>query len=316
MAKGNKITITTSTFSAVASPQFERLQREGFVFEFNPYGRRLSKAESVGLLDHAVAVIAGTEELDREVLESASDLRVISRCGTGIDNIDGTVLAERNILLYTTPDAPKRAVAELTIGLILDLLRHISETDRNIRGGKWLSITGNLLYGKTLGIVGLGRIGTQVAALSSVFGVRILAYDTEVKPDHIVGKYKICLTSLNQLLEESDIVSLHVPSLTGGHFLLTDEQFARMKNAAILINTARGSLIDEAALYRALTSGTIRGAAIDTFVNEPYSGPLAELPNVILTAHMGSRTIESRRQMEIDALENLIKGLISLEIIS
>lgn len=302
-----KIVISTSSFNVAANGALHSLSAAGFEIVTNPHKRRLTEAEAMELLrdEAVVGIIAGTEPLSRAALEQARSLKVISRCGIGMDNVDLDAAKALDIDVLNTPDAPTNSVAELTIGLILAALRRITEADRAIRAGLWRPLMGGLMHGRTLGVVGYGRIGRKVASLADAFGAHVLAYDVaEFEPGARVER-----TSLDRLLSTSDIVTLHMPSAPQKQALITEETLAGMKNGAILVNTSRGDLVDETALAEALKDGRLAGAALDTFAKEPYSGPLAELPQVTLTAHMGSYAEEARATMEEEAARNLLQGL-------
>jgi D-3-phosphoglycerate dehydrogenase len=284
------------------------LESNGFEVVLNPYGRKLKLEEVATLAKGCVGIIAGTEPLTEEVLRQLPDLKAISRCGTGLDNVDVGAARKRRIAVRTTPDAPTQAVAELTVALILNVLRRINFMDRQVRSGAWSKEMGRLLSGKTVGIIGLGRVGRRVTKLLRYFGVKILA--SEPKPDKKwAEKNKVGLTSLEELLRESDIVTLHIPYTKQNRNLINAKGLKIMKRGAILINTSRGGLVDEDALYQALKSGHLGGAALDAMEIEPYRGPLKELDSVILTPHIGSYALEARVQMEIEAAKNLIRML-------
>ncbi len=303
-----KILITTSSFNVAAAASLARLKSAGFEIVTNPFGRKLTEDEVAALLDaEVVGMVAGVEPLTRRVLAGAKGLKFVSRCGIGLDSVDLIAAKDCGIEVTNTPDAPSIAVAELTLGLILDLLRQISQADRQVRAGKWKALMGGLLAARTVGIVGYGRIGRRVAKLVQAFGAKVLATDAAaVAPD---GVAEIC--SLEYLLAQADVITLHVPSQkTGGHFM-DAQRIAAMKPGALLVNTARGGLIDEAALVQALQNGHLAGAALDTFETEPYAGPLAGLPQTVLTAHMGSYAAEARGIMEREAADNLVQGLVA-----
>jgi D-3-phosphoglycerate dehydrogenase len=284
------------------------LESNRFEVVLNPYKRKLKPEEVVALAKDCAGIIAGTEPLTEEVLRQLPRLKAISRCGTGLDNVDVEATKKRGIAVRTTPDAPTQAVAELSIALVLSMLRRINFMDKQVRSGAWSKEMGRLLSEKTVGIIGLGRIGKRVAELLKSFEVKILA--SEPKPDRKwVKKNKVRLTSLEELLRESNIVTLHIPYTKQNRNLINAKRLKIMKRGAILINTSRGGLVDENALYQALKSGHLGGAALDAMEVEPYAGPLRELNNAILTPHIGSYALEARVQMEMEAAENLIKML-------
>lgn len=303
----DKIVITTTSFGKYEKKPLKLLEDKGFQISLNPYGRKLGKAEVLEICKDAVGIISGTEIIDRDLIQQLTKLRAISRCGIGMDNIDSKSAKEFGIKVFNTPDAPTLAVAELTIGLILSVLRRIAQADSNIRSGNWEKYMGNLLHGKKVGIIGLGRIGKKVALLVAPFEVEVLC--CEPNPDEsFIREHKIRNMPLHNLLSDSDIVTLHLTPQQEGYFIGASE-LGLMKKDSFLINTSRGNLIDEKALIDALRDKKICGAGLDVYEKEPYNGLLKKLDNVVLTAHMGSYAKESRVRMEIEAAENLIKGL-------
>ena len=303
-----KVLITSKTFGKLDQTSIEILEEAGYVPLFNPYDRKLVFDEFTELIEDAVGLIAGTEKITEELLQKAKALKVISRYGIGLDNIDLEAAKKRGIIVCNTPDAPTQAVAELTLALILNLCRRICEVDKNLRLWKWNPMFGRLLFGKTLGIIGLGRIGKTLVKLVQPFGLRIIAHD--IYPDNeFVSSYGIELVSLEKVLSESDIISLHVPLTEETYHLIGKEELLFMKTDAVIINTARGNLIDEEALIETLKKGVIAGAALDVFEDEPYYGKLKDLANVILTPHIGTYAKETRIRMEMEAVENLINTL-------
>ena len=309
----SRILITTSSFDIEHNAPLQSLRRLGWQVDANPHQRRLTEAEAAELLaNDIVGVIAGVEPLTRAVIEKSRSLKIISRCGIGLDNVDLAAAAERGIKVYNTPGAPVSAVAELTLALMLGLLRHVGQADRGLREGEWKQLMGNLLGFQTVGIIGFGRIGRRVAELVQAFGAKILVHD---KLTTNVPAYCEAV-DLDSLLQRADIVTLHVPLLPELRHFIGQPQLARMKSGAYLVNAARGGLIDETALLESLQSGLLAGAALDTFEAEPYRGPLTTMPQVLLTAHMGSYARESRIQMEQEAAHNLLIGLTSLGVIA
>ncbi len=298
-----KVFISTTSFGKPDSKPLDMLKAAGLEVSFNPHGRKLSREEVIELAADSEGLIAGTEPLDAEVLTRLKHLRVISRCGVGMDNIDLEAAKRLEIKVCSIPNSPAIAVAELTVGLILALLRHILSMNRDIRAGKWQKRMGNLLQGKKVGIIGFGRIGQKVAELVLGLGAQVIYCDPAV------SKTGYASMSLDKLLSQSDIVSLHVSRGGNDAPLLSYEELRRMKKGSWLINCARGGVVDETALFQVLQEGWLSGAAVDVFEEEPYAGSLAELDNVILTPHIGSYAIESRVEMEVQAVKNLIEGL-------
>lgn len=301
----SKVLITTSSFNLGNFAQAKSLHDAGISIEMNPHGRRLSEDEVAELVaTDVIAILAGLEPLTDRVLSNAKSLRVIARCGTGLDSVDLQAASRLGIDVFNTPDAPTQAVAELTIAHMLNSLRHISTTDSNMRSGKWTPTMGSLLATKTVGLIGVGRIGSAVAKLAQAFGARVIGFDPVVSSHNSVE-----LLSLDEVLNQADIVSLHIPINDQTHHILNASTISRMKPGSIVVNVSRGGLIDESALHDALKSQHLSGAALDCFEDEPYSGPLLQMPGVYVTAHMGSYARETRDLMEVEASTNLVNGL-------
>ena len=300
------ILITTSSFGVKDAGVFSILKKHGLSYVLNPYKRKLTEDEIFSLIEEhqPIGLIAGIEPLTPKVLARAEKLKTISRCGIGMDGVDIGFAESQGISVTNTPDAPTIAVAELTLGMILTLLRRLHISDASIRRGEWERPMGNLLYGKTIGILGCGRIGSALANLLKPFSCRILGCD-QVCNDHEC----LALCDVELLQRESDILTIHIPYDKNNHHLVNAEFINKMKNGAILINAARGGLVDEQALLQALQTGTLGGAALDCFEIEPYTGPFRDLDNVLLTGHLGSYAEESRIMMENQAVDNLIKEL-------
>ncbi|MBI4823535.1 MAG: phosphoglycerate dehydrogenase [Nitrospirae bacterium] len=294
------ILITTSTFGEFDGVPLKKLKDAGLSVKTNPHGRKLTSDEVAELAKDAVGIIAGTEPLDRGVLEKLPLLKVISRCGTGLDNVDMETAKRLGIKVFNSPDAPTLAVAELTVGLIINLLRKINRMDSDLKAGKWQKKMGNLLKGKNIGIIGFGRIGRKVSELLKPFSVEV-AYT-----DPAVSAKDIKRLSLKDLLVWADIVTIHISQK---ETILVDKELRLMRKGSWLINISRGGVVDEEALYELLKEGHLAGAALDVFEKEPYDGKLKGLENVILTPHIGSYALEARTRMEKEAVDNLLKGL-------
>jgi len=284
------------------------LRAAGLQYRSNPFNRRLTEQELIELIPPASILIGGTEPITAKTMEAAPELRLIARVGIGLDNVDCKAARARGITVTYTPDAPAPAVAEFTIGLMIDLLRHASRADRMMHFKRWHRFLGRRLDGLTVGVVGAGRIGKRVIRIlrGGFPGVSILANDIE--PDLAFGKqFDVRWTEKSELFAVSDIITLHVP-LTGlTRRLITKPELQTMKPSAVIINTARGEIIDEDALAAALSSGRLAGAAIDVFADEPYSGILSGIEQCILTCHMGSMSEDCRAAMEIEAVEDVLR---------
>lgn len=297
-----KIAITTTSFAEFDRQPLELLKANNFEAILNPYKRKLKGEEVIALCQDAVGMIAGTESLDAKVIEQLNTVKVISRCGSGMDNVDSAAAKKKGIKVFNTPDAPTLAVAELTLGLILGVLRKVNQMDAALRCGKWDKLMGNLLYGKKVGIIGFGRIGRKIASLLKPFDCQI-AY---VDPFIYDGAAGFRSLAKEDLLKWAEIITIHVST---NEKLIGKEEFKLMTKGSWIINVSRGQVLDEDALYEHLKEGDIAGAALDVFGEEPYQGRLKELDNVILTPHIGSYAKEARVNMEIEAVKNLCAGL-------
>lgn len=253
------------------------------------------------------AIIIGIEPLNRAVLEHAQDLRLISKYGVGMDNIDIETARSRGIALGWTPGANSNAVAELTLGLMFALARRIPQADQALHAGHFERVRGIELHGHVLGVIGLGRIGARVAQAASCLGMQVLAYDPFLTQS---PSSEVNLVDLGQLLKYADVISLHLPLTEQSRHMIDAQALNAMKPGALLINTARGGIVDEQALYEAIQSGKLGGAAIDCFGQEPATdSPLLHLRQVIGTPHIASHTQEASEAMGRMAAENVVAGL-------
>ena len=284
--------------------QLSDLKNAGVEVKLNPFAARLTEEQVIDLLGtNTIGLIAGLEPLTKNVLQAAKSLKVIARVGTGLDSVDLVAAKELEIAVLNTPDAPTKAVAELTIAHILGLLRHVSQADRQVRAGVWKGLMGSLLETKTVGIVGFGRIGKRVATLIAAFGASVIISDAQVKSSDFEN------VGLDELCTRSDIVSLHLPYSQATHHIIDEKRMNLMKKGSVIVNISRGGLVDEAMLLVALKSGHLAGAALDCFEQEPYEGELRNLENVQITAHMGSYARETRDLMEQEASRLLVNAL-------
>lgn len=301
-----KLLFTTASFDLDNFAERAAVEAAGYTLVLNSHGKRLTESQVAALLDdQVVGMVAGLEPLTESVLCGAKALKVISRCGVGLDNVDMQAAAMRGISVFNTPNAPTRSVAELTLAHILSLARRVTECDRALRQGRWQALMGSLLARQTVGVIGFGRIGKMVAKLLQAFGASVLVHDlVPVEPTETVE-----VVTLAQLLARSDIITLHLPYGPATHHLINAETLARMKPTALLINVSRGGLIDEEALLLALQAERLSGAALDCFEVEPCSGPLLACERVQMTAHMGSCAREARAMMEAEACAALVRGL-------
>ncbi len=303
-----KILISTSSFGKEDRTPLEMLEKKGFQVVVNPYGRELKPEESIELLKDIDYLIAGTEKLNREVLSKAPLLKMISRCGAGMDNVDIDYAKEREIAVKNTPMGPTNAVAELTLGLMIDLMRHITLSNNELKSNIWKKRMGNLLLKKKVGIIGLGNIGKRLVELLKPFDNKIFVLDPY--PDHdFIKKHGLELVTIEEIFKNSDILTIHAPICTETHCLININTLGEINRDAVLINTSRGKIVDEKGLYECLKAGNLRAAALDVYEKEPYYGELCSLPNVILTPHIGSYAKEARVLMEIDSVKNILEFL-------
>tara|TARA_Y100000590_G_scaffold261554_1_gene293612 strand:+ start:510 stop:1379 length:870 start_codon:yes stop_codon:yes gene_type:complete len=286
------------------------LKENSIKLKKNLTGRKLRENEIIKELSDCVGVIAGTESYTKDVIDALPNLKVISRLGVGTDNINLDFSYSKGIKIFTTKTRPSDAVAELVLALILNYYRKINISNSYLRKGIWKKLSGPLLKNKTIGIVGLGHIGKQLALLLSGFNCNLLAYDKS-QDKEFANKNNIHFVDIDELIKQSDIISLHLDLNKNTHFFINKEKLDQMKSNCLLVNASRGEIIDENALYQSLENNKIMGACLDVFNNEPYNGPLLELDNVLLTPHIGSYANEIRIKMELDATKNLIKGLLS-----
>lgn len=257
-------------------------------------------------LPDADAVIAGLEPYDRELLANAGKLKIISRYGVGYDKVDLFAAAEKKIAVTITPGANGDSVADLAVSLMMACARNIVVMDNGIKNRSQLRPAGVEMWEKTLGVVGAGRIGKGVAKRCRGFGMKILCYD-QYQDERFARECGAQYVELGQLIRESDFITIHSPLTPETKNMFGAAQFQAMKKDAILVNTARGGIVDEAALYEALKNGEIRAAALDATVDEPpYDSPLCTLPNCILTPHAGAATKEASGKMSLMAAQNVV----------
>ncbi|RKO67029.1 phosphoglycerate dehydrogenase [Desulfofundulus salinus] len=303
------VLISSASFGRLSGDALELLARAKVKVVHNPFGRTPTEDEMVGLIQGIDGVIVGTEPISARVLERADRLKVIVRRGTGLDNIDLAIARRKGVQVFNTPGTVEDSVAELTMGLILALARQLTVLDKALKNNRWWKLPGIELAGKILGLVGLGRIGQAVAERAKAFKMRVIYYSRTRRFD-LEERLGVTFMRLDQLLQESDFVTLHVPLSKETTGLIGERELALMKPAAFLINTARGAVIDEEALYRFLEEGRIAGAALDVFKQEPLrDSRLQKLDNVILTPHVGTYTKEAAQKMDLKAAELVLKVL-------
>ena len=271
------------------------LQKNGLKISYEPEISPEQIKEKIGNFD--IVVVRSRTKITKEMIDKASKCKIIARVGVGLDNIDVDAAKAKEIRVINAVEGAMNAVAELVLGLMLSMAREIPRADREIRNGKWLKkdLIGIELSGKYLGIVGLGNIGKKLARHARALNMNIIGYDVIPIPDDFTREVGLVKTDIDTLLSSADFISFHVPLTESTHHLVDAEKFSKMKKTAYLINTSRGEIIDEDALYDALKEGKIAGAALDVFEKEPAIGnKLATLPNVICTPHIGAQTKEAQ----------------------
>jgi len=302
--------ITTVPFADKDPLPLELLKQAGVNYVINPYNKKLTASELAELIPEFDVLIAGTEDINASVLEKAHNLKFISRVGIGLDSVDLTTARKKNIKVSYTSDAPAAAVAELTLGHILTLLRSSHVSNLQMHNGNWHRYFGRRLAKVTVGIIGTGRIGSRVLQhLSGFTPERVLVHD--IKPDTQLKIPGVNLewVSKEEIFEHADVVSIHVPLTRTTRNMVDKQILLSMKPDAVIINTSRGGIVNEKDLFDVLESGHLSGAAIDVFEKEPYDGPLRQIEKCILTAHMGSMSVDCRTRMEIEATEEAIRFL-------
>lgn len=302
MNNSELVAVTSRSFSKHPILR-ERLQERFSQVKFNEEGIKLAGKSLIDFLNGAKRVIIGLEIIDENVLSCLPDLKAICKMGTGVDKIDLEALKRRQIAFTHTPGVNKRSVSELVLGLVFTLFRHLPKVNAVINQGGWQQPKGRLLSNKTIGIIGFGAIGQDLAKLLSVFDCRCLVFDMQ-KCDYLMPH--VLQVDLETLLKESDIISLHIPLAKENYYFFGNKEFTKMKKGSVLINTARGGLINEEALYGALSNGHLSAAALDVFEHEPkVPEKLLALENFFATSHIAGSTEEAIEAMGIMAIDNL-----------
>ena len=302
------IFVALSTFSQNDRRPLELLEGSGFKFHLHKTGKRIDPEELISEGAGATVIIAGVEPYEAKTLDRLPILKCISRCGAGVDAIDLAAARERGITILNTPTIPTQAVAELALAMFLSLSRKLRQQSNLMNHRRWERLSTHLLAGRIIGLFGFGRIGRRVAELSQAFGAQVIAYDPKVEAD-VARKIGVTMVDREQLLRTADIVSLHASNDMKQPVLIGAEELSLMKDGTILVNLARGSMVDEQAVVEALHSGRLAGAGFDVFSVEPYIGPLCDFEQVILTPHSATMTLETRVMMELQCAENAVQFL-------
>ena len=305
-----KVLITTVPFAEKNQLPLKILTDAGIEYFINPLNKKLTEDELADLVTDFDVIIAGTESITEKIINKARKLKLISRVGIGLDSVDLLAAERMDVKVSYTPEAPAPAVAELTMGSILTLLRSAHVSNLNMHKGQWCRYFGRRIPEVTIGIIGVGRIGTAVLKHLKGFGdPKILTND--IKPDPVLKhQFSIEWVNKERIYKEADVISLHIPLTKLTKNLIQKEQLRSMKKDAIIINTSRGGIINEKDLVEVMKSGHLSGASVDVFESEPYGGgPLKDIDRCLLTAHMGSMSVDCRFRMELEATEEAIRFL-------
>jgi len=305
-----KILVTPTSFKPDSeSPAMKKLKSFTDLLVFNPGAKPLSEDELIPLLEGCVGCIAGLDHYTAKVIENAKDLKVISRYGAGVDRVDLAAAKAKNVAVCNTPGANAQAVADLTFALLLCVARKVSVLDRKTKEGQWPRSNGTELYAKTIGVLGLGAIGKAVAKRATGFSMKILAYDPFMNKEYAEAN-GIIPSDFATIIKEADFLSLNLPLTDETRHLISADVMKSMKKGSIIVNTARGGLIDETAAYELLASGHLGGMGLDVFEEEPpKKTPLFDLENVVLTPHTSAHTAEATAGMADMSVQNLIDVL-------
>ncbi len=304
-----KALITTVPFGDKNRLPIDLLERAGIEYLINPHKTKLTERQLVDLVGDFDVIIAGTEAITEKVMTHANRLKLISRVGIGLDSVDLISAQKRGIKVSYTPDAPSPAVAELTLGMMLTLLRSVHTSNTQMHQGKWQRVFGRRLTEVTVGIIGAGRVGTHLLRCMKGFGKVHLLVNDNMPNTKLDQEFELEWVSKEQIYKEADIISLHLPLTRLTRDMIRREQLLSMKLDAMIINTSRGGIINEADLHDIMMAGHLGGAAIDVFDVEPYTGRLTEIERCLLTAHMGSMSLDCRVRMEIESVEEAVRFL-------
>jgi D-3-phosphoglycerate dehydrogenase len=265
--------------------------------------------------NYDIMVVRSKTKVTKEIIQAADNLKLIIRGGVGIDNIDVNAAKERNIEVANTPEASSISVAELALGLMFALARNITQACQSLKNKKWekKKLAGVELNDKTLGLIGLGRIGLALATRAQGLNMHTICYDPYIKKEY-ASKHNVAMVSLDELLQKSDFISIHTPYTKETENLIDEPQFNKMKKGAFIINTARGGIINEEALYQAIQQGTVAGAAIDAFkVEPPFESPLLSLDQVLPIPHLGAATKEAQSKVSLLVAQKIVNFLNNLK---
>ncbi len=304
-----KILITPRSFASTSKKPLAMLEKKGYEIIKNETSKPLNNREMSALIEDVDGIIVGIDDLNAGIIKQAHNLKVISKYGVGVDNIDIKAATAQGTVVTNTPKANIDAVADLAFALMLALARRIPEANRETKAGNWKKFIGTSVWRKKLGVIGLGKIGRQVVKRAQGFEMEILCHDI-IQDEEFSRQFSVRYVDLEALLKESDYITIHAPLNDATRDMIGYEELEMINENAFLINTSRGGIINEKALYDALKNNEIKGAALDSYKEEPpENSPLMELENVIMTSHNGAYTKEAINNMSIQAAQNLIDVL-------
>lgn len=304
-----KILITPRSFASTSKKPLEMFEKKGYEIIKNETSKPLNNREMSEKIKDVDGIIIGIDDLNAQIIKQARNLKIISKYGVGVDNINIKAATAQGIVVTNTPTANIDAVADLAFALMLALARRIPEADRETKAGNWKKFIGTSVWRKKLGVIGLGKIGKQVVKRARGFEMEILCYDI-IQDEEFARQFSIRYVDLETLLKESDYITIHAPLNTATRDMIGYKELEMINENAFLINTSRGGIIDEKALYNTLKNNKIKGAALDSYKEEPpENSPLAELENIIMTSHNGAYTKEAINNMGIQSAQNLIDVL-------
>lgn len=302
-----KVAIGPSSFGDASKKPIELLEKYGIEIVPNPYGRRLTEEEIIKHLEGIDGLIAGLEPLNRKVLDaSKKSLKAIARVGIGMNNVDISYAESVGIKVSNTPDGPTESVAEMTLTALLCLIRIVPQTNSKLHQGEWKKFIGRSLTGLNVGIIGYGRIGRRFRSFLKGFSCNVYIYDPYLSDEIGLENGDTRCRNLDELLESADVISFHA---AGAEEIIGANEIQKMKNGVVILNSARGELINEEALIVGLDSGKVQGVWLDAFWKEPYTGKLTQYDNVLLTPHVGTYTEQCRESMEVAAVNNILRDL-------
>lgn len=302
-----RVAIGPSSFGEASKEPIELLEKYGIEIVPNPFGRRLTEEEIIKHLEGIDGLIAGLEPLNKNVLNaSRNTLKAIARVGIGMNNVDIPYAEALGIKVSNTPDGPTESVAEMTLTALLSLIRIVPQTNQKLHQGQWKKYIGRSLSGLNVGIIGYGRIGRRFRKYLEGFSCNVYIYDPYLNQDVEFDEKDVRCSTLNELLEVADVISFHA---AGAEEIVGIGEIDKMKDGVVILNSARGELINEAALISGLDSGKISGVWLDAFWKEPYTGKLTQYDNVLLTPHVGTYTEQCRKSMEVAAVNNILRDL-------